>query len=283
MDERATLQRPPYDTTRVKQKTENIGGDENMSKLRGKTAVVTGASRGIGRAIAMRLAQEGALVAVHYVKSKAAAEETVGEIRRHGGSAFAIGADFSSLSGVNELYEALDAALQERIGAANFDILVNNAGIGQMIAIEEMTEEAFDEVMTINVKAPLFLIQQALPRLKDEGRIINISSAVTRIAFPNLIGYSISKGAINTLTSTMAKQLGARGITINAIQPGIIDTDMNTATLQDPEGRKFAVGISVFGRWGQTEDIADIAAFLASSDSRWVTGQLIDASGGSHL
>ncbi len=133
------------------------------------------------------------------------------------------------------------------------------------------------------MKAPLFIIQQALPRLKDEGRIINISSAVTRIALPNVFGYSISKGAINTLTYVLAQHLGTRKITVNAILPGIIDTEMNTSTLQDPDGRLFAAGLSTFNRWGQPEDVADIATFLASSDSRWVTGQLIDASGGSHL
>ncbi|CAG7630516.1 SDR family oxidoreductase [Paenibacillus allorhizosphaerae] len=254
-----------------------------MSTLNGKVAVVTGASRGIGQAVAKRLAHDGALVAVHYVHNKDAAEATVREIRHSGGAAFAVGADFSSLSGVSELYEALDAELKERVGAASFDILVNNAGIAQMLSIEEMTEKAFDDVMSINVKAPLFMMQQALPRLRDEGRIINLSSAVTRIAFPNLIGYSITKGAINTLTLTLAKQLGSRNITVNAIQPGMIDTDMNAAMLQDPEGRKFAAGLSVFGRVGHTGDIADIAAFLASPDSRWVTGQFIDASGGTHL
>lgn len=254
-----------------------------MNKLKGKIVLVTGASRGIGRGIALRLAKEGAVAAVHYATNRAAAEDVVREIEKFGGSAFAVGADFRSQSGVRELYAALDAALKERTGDIQFDILVNNAGIGQGAVLEELTEEAFDEVMSINVKAPLFVIQQALPRLRNGGRIINLSSAVTRIAFPNLIGYSMSKGAINTLTSTLAKQLGGRNITVNAIMPGIIDTDMNAGTLQDEEGRKFAAGLSVFGRWGQPDDVADIAAFLASSDSRWVTGQLIDASGGTHL
>ncbi len=149
--------------------------------------------------------------------------------------------------------------------------------------IEETTEEAFDEIMAINVKAPFFLIQQALPLLREEGRIINLSSAVTRIAIPDVTVYSMTKGTINTLTHTLAKQLGPRGITINAIQPGFVATDMNAALLQDPGARKFGADFSIFGRWGQPEDVADVAAFLASPDSRWVTGQLIDASGGSHL
>lgn len=252
-------------------------------KLKGKIALVTGASRGIGRGIALRLAQDGAFVAVHYGKKQGAAEEVVREIQYHGGSACAIGANMGSVKGVYELYRALDAALMERTSETRFDILVNNAGIGQYASIETLSEESFDEVMNVNVKAPLFLIQHALPRLRDEGRIINISSKVTQVSFPDLLGYSISKGAINTLTSTLAKQLGARNITVNAIMPGIIDTDMNTATLQDPAGREFAASLSVFGRWGNPGDVADIAAFLASPDSRWVTGQLIDASGGTHL
>ncbi|MDF2663901.1 MAG: short-chain dehydrogenase/reductase sdr [Paenibacillus sp.] len=254
-----------------------------MGKLKGKIALVTGASRGIGRGVALGLARDGALVAVHYGKRRDDAEEAVRKIRQSGGSAFAIGADLNALNGIRDLYATLDEELRERTGDNRFDILVNNAGIGQAAAIEETTEQSFDEIMNIHVKAPLFMIQQALPRLRDEGRIINMSSSVTRIAFPNLLGYSISKGALNTLTRVLAQHLGSRNITVNAILPGIIDTEMNAGTLQDPDGQKFAAGLSAFNRWGQPEDVADIAAFLASSDSRWVTGQLIDASGGSRL
>lgn len=149
--------------------------------------------------------------------------------------------------------------------------------------MEETTEAAFDEVMSINVKAPLFVTKEALPRLKDGGRIINISSFVTRVASPSVFTYSMSKGAIDTFTLLLAKQLGSRNITVNAILPGIINTEMNAGTLGDPQGQQYAAGLSVFNRWGEPEDIADIAAFLASPDSRWITGQLIDASGGSHL
>ncbi|MDF2960744.1 MAG: family oxidoreductase [Paenibacillus sp.] len=254
-----------------------------MGRLKGKIALVTGASRGIGRAIAKRLAQEGACVAVHYGKNRDAAEEAVREIERSGGSGFTIGTELQSSSGVQVLYESLDAELKERTGDNRFDILVNNAGIALMKSIEETTEQNFDEIMTLNVKAPFFLTQQALPRLRDEGRIINLSSAVTRIAIPAIPAYSMTKGAVNTLTLVLSKQLGPRGITVNAIQPGFIDTDMNAAMLQDPGARKFGADFSVFGRWGHTDDVADIAAFLASPESRWITGQLIDASGGSHL
>lgn len=254
-----------------------------MNKLKGKTALVTGASRGIGRSIALRLAQEGALVAVHYARNKSAAEQVVQEIRDFGGKAFAIGQELRSKSSVEALFKLLDTELTEQTGRSEFDILVNNAGVGLVLPVEEMTEESFEEILSVNVKVPLFLTQQALPRLRDDGRIINLSSVVTRVAYPEVLGYSMTKGAINTFTLALAKHLGPRNITVNAIQPGVTNTDMNAGTLQDPDGEKYVAGLSAFNRVGQPEDIADIAAFLASSDSRWVTGQLIDASGGSHL
>lgn len=254
-----------------------------MSRLTGKVALVTGASRGIGRSIALRLAQDGALVAVHYGTRQKEAEAVVHQIKQNGGSAFSIGTDFRTVKGIRDFFTTLDEVLLNRTGSNRFDILVNNAGIGQIVSLEEATEETFDEVMDTNVKAPFFIIQQALPRLRDEGRIVNLSSFVTRVASPSVFAYSLSKGAINTLTLALAKQLGSRHITVNAIQPGIIDTEMNASTLQHPTGQKHAASLSTFNRWGEPEDVADIAAFLASSDSRWVTGQLIDASGGSHL
>ncbi|WP_338554278.1 SDR family oxidoreductase [Paenibacillus sp. KS-LC4] len=254
-----------------------------MGQLTGKIALVTGASRGIGRGIALRLAQEGAIVAVHYGSKQLAAKQVVQQIEQNGGSALAIGADLRTLNGIHDLYALLDEELLQRTGDNRFDILVNNAGMGQILNIEETTEQSFDEVMSMNVKAPLFVTQQALPRLKDGGRIINISSFVTRVASPSVFTYSMSKGAIDTLTLALAKQLGSRYITVNAIQPGIINTEMNAGTLQDPHGQKMAAALSTFKRWGEPEDVADIAAFLASADSRWITGQLIDASGGSHL
>lgn len=254
-----------------------------MGNLHGKVALVTGASRGIGRGIAQRLAADGATVAVHYGSNQERAEEVVREIRLGGGSAFSVGADLVCAGGIEALFEALDGRLDGPSAGTRLDILVNNAGIGQQLGIEDTTEASLDEVLNINVKAPILVIREALKRMNDGGSIINLSSAVTRIPLPNLLGYSVSKGAINTLTLNLAQELGSRGIRVNAIQPGIIDTDMNAGTLQDPGGRAFAAGLSVFGRWGQPEDVADIAAFLASSDSRWVTGQLIDASGGSRL
>ncbi|EEM80531.1 MULTISPECIES: SDR family NAD(P)-dependent oxidoreductase [Bacillus cereus group] len=254
-----------------------------MNKLKGKIALVTGSSRGIGRSIALHLAQAGALVVVHYSKRKEEAESVVDKIKQDGGSAFAISADLSTFNGINKLYSMMDQSLQKYIGDTTFDILVNNAGIGQILTLEESTEGSFNEVMNINVKASFFIIQKALPRLKDGGRIINISSFVTRVATPSVFAYSISKWAINTLTHTLAQQLDARGITVNAILPGIINTKMNAETLGNRDGQKYAAGLSTFNRWGEPNDIADIVGFLSSSDSRWITGELIDAIGGSCL
>jgi NAD(P)-dependent dehydrogenase (short-subunit alcohol dehydrogenase family) len=257
-------------------------GDEMMRHLKEKIAFVTGASRGIGHSIALRLAKDGADVIVHYSRNQEKAKQLVEEIQRIGSKAFAVQADLSKMEDVNGLFYSVDSVLKDW-GKNHFDILVNNAGIGQESTIESITEDSYEEVMDLHVKAPIFLIQNSLSRLNDGGRIINISSTATRIALPNLLGYSISKGAINTFTYVLAQQLGSRRITVNAISPGFVNTDMNAAVLSDPNGRQFAAGLSVMGRWAETDDVADIAGFLAGPDARWVTGQLIDASGGSRL
>ena len=251
--------------------------------LENKVALVTGASRGIGRAIALRLAQDGALVAVHYGRNSDAADTVVQKIEANGGAAFSIQAELGTLANVYALYEALDAALHQRTGTNQFDILVNNAGISIRESIEETTEKTFDELIAVNVKAPFFLIQQALPRLRDGGRVINLSSGATRVAFPDIAAYSLTKGAINTLSLVLAKQLGVRNITVNSLAPGFIDTDMNADVLQDEAVQKFVANLSALGRVGQPSDVADAAAFLASSESRWVTGQYLDVTGGSRL
>lgn len=255
----------------------------NMKRLEGRIAVVTGASRGIGRGIALRLAAEGALVAVHYGTRRDAAEETISAIEAVGGSAFAVGAELDSLGGIDQLLQSLDEELIRRTGSIQFDILVNNAGIGTSSSFEETREEDFDLLFAVNVKAPFFLVQQSLGRLRDGGRIINISSGVTRIAYPHIMTYNLTKGALNTFTLHLAQLLGPRGITVNAVMPGIVDTDVNASWLHTPDGRKFAVEMSALGRIGEPSDIADIVAFAASPDGRWITGQMIDATGGSHL
>jgi len=248
-----------------------------------RVALVTGASRGIGRAIALRLARDNVLVVVHYGRDKKAATATVREIGENGGRAFPVQADFSSLEGVRALFQAMDKRLQELLGTPEFDILVNNAGIPLGAAIEETTEAEFDELVAVNMKAPFFIIQQALPRLRDGGRIINISSGTSRIAFPEEVAYAMTKAAVNSVTLALAKQLGPRGITVNALAPGITDTDMQADWLRNPKTRKLAASVAALGRVGLPEDIADVAAFLASSDARCITGAFIDATGGSLL
>ena len=251
--------------------------------LEGKVALVTGASRGSGRAIAVRLAREGALVAAHYGRDKKSAAATVREIGKNGGKAFAVQADLSSLAGVHTLFEALDQELEKRTGAKEFDVLVNNAGVSAVASIEQTSEETFDGIFAVNVKAPFFIVQQALGRLRDGGRIINITSALSQMGYPAKAAYAMSKAAINNFTLALAKQLGPRGITVNALGPGIVNTDMNAGWLRTPQGQRAAASAAALGRAGEPEEIADVAAFLASPESRWMTGAYLDVSGGSLL
>ncbi len=254
-----------------------------MNRLKGKVALVTGGSRGIGRGIALRLAREGALIAVHYGSREDAARDVVKTITADGGKAFPVGANLNSVAGVNQLIQRLDEELKHRTGEIQFDILVNNAGIGIPESFEETTDTSFDEIFAVNVKAPFFLVQKSLSRLRNEGRIINISSGVTRVAYPTIMAYNLTKGAINTFTLHLAKLLGPRGITVNAVLPGMVRTDMNADFLVSPEAQKLPADIVALGRMGETSDIADVVAFLASQDGRFVTAQLLDVTGGSHL
>ncbi|MFG2400860.1 SDR family oxidoreductase [Streptomyces lydicus] len=254
-----------------------------MGDLNGKTALVTGSSRGIGRGIAQRLAQDGALVAVHYGNNDAAAKETAETIIGAGGRAFIIGAELGVPGDAETLFAAFDDGLAACGAEPGLDILVNNAAISLPGHIDEVTPEEFDRILAVNTKAPFFLIQHGLRRMRDGGRIINISSAVTTTAFPSTIAYGVSKGAVDTLTLTLAKDLGTRGITVNTIAPGFVATDMNAAMRATPEAEAALASISVFNRMGRPADIADVAAFLASDDSRWITGQRFDVTGGSML
>jgi NAD(P)-dependent dehydrogenase (short-subunit alcohol dehydrogenase family) len=238
--------------------------------------LVTGGSGGIGRAIALRLASDGARVAVHYGSNETAAKQTVDDIRTAGGEAFAVQADLTAADGPESLWAAFDRE------ADGLDILVNNAGITKQQPLADVTPEWFDEIVAVNAKAPFFVIQHGVRRLRDGGRIINISSGVTRIAFPEDTPYAMTKGAVNVLTLALAKELGPRGITVNSVAPGIVETEMN-GWLADPAAARQAASYSVFDRVGQPGDIADVVAFLASDDARWVSGQYVDATGGARL
>ncbi|HEU5025395.1 MAG TPA: SDR family oxidoreductase [Spirillospora sp.] len=251
-----------------------------MERLAGKVALVTGGSRGIGRAVARRLAADGATVALTYGRDAAAADATVRTIEKDGGRAVALRAELGRHGDAAALWEAFD----ERTGNARVDIVVNNAGIGRSADLAGLTEEEFDEVFAVNVRAPFFIVQQALPRLADGGRIVNVSSGAARLAMPEAIAYGSTKGALDTFTLNLAKALGPRGITVNSVAPGIIDTDVNAGWLRgNAEAWEHASSLSALGRVGTPEDVADIVAFLASDDARWVTGRVVDATGGSAL
>jgi 3-oxoacyl-[acyl-carrier protein] reductase len=255
----------------------------SQRRLEGKIALITGASRGIGRAIALRFAQEGALVAAHYGRNTEAAERTLCEIERQHGAAFLIREHLGSRSSVDALLAKLDAELEKRTGGNRFDILVHNAAIAPFSGLENTAENLFDDVLSVNVKIPFFLTQQCLPRLRDGGRVINLSSGISRRAVPERLVYAMTKGAIDVFTRTLARALAPRGITVNALAPGFVETDLNAELLSDPETRQSAEKISVFKRLGQPDDVAPVAAFLASDDAHWVTGHYMDATGGSLL
>jgi 3-oxoacyl-[acyl-carrier protein] reductase len=247
--------------------------------LEGKTALITGGSRGIGRAIAQRLATDGALVAIHYAGNDAAANETRKAIEQAGGQTFLVKAEF----GVNGDVDALFSKLEKGLAGRPLDILVNNAAVAPQIALAETTPEEFNRIFAINVRAPFFIIQRALPLMPDGGRIINISSGVTWFATPATV-YSMTKGALNVLSRSLANSLGARNITVNTISPGITDTDMNPSIRDKNAGAIDRVAaMTALGRPGRAADIADAVAFLASDDARWITGQTLDVNGGLFL
>ncbi|WP_409474104.1 SDR family NAD(P)-dependent oxidoreductase [Streptomyces sp. HC307] len=253
-----------------------------MTKLSGKTALVTGSSRGIGRATALGLAREGALVTVHYGRDEQAAKETVALIEQEGGRAFPVGAQLGTPGAIDQLFAGLEAGLREHTGQTVLDILVNNAAATTPgDAPEEVTAEQLDEIFAVNAKAPFLIVQRALGLIPDGGRIVNISSAVTRIAIPTQVVYAMSKGAIDQLTLHFARHLAPRQITVNSVLPGA--TDNGSAAFQTPEVREPMSQLSAFKRLGEPEEIANVAVFLATEQARWITGASLDATGGSLL
>jgi NAD(P)-dependent dehydrogenase (short-subunit alcohol dehydrogenase family) len=248
-----------------------------MTTLSGKIALVTGASRGIGRASALALARAGARVLVHYASGAKEAEAVVAEIRESGGRAEAIAADLAAPDGPHKLAQQTRGIAGDRL-----DILVANAGTSKAVAIEDYTVEDFDRLFAVNVRAPFFLVQQLLPILQEGSSIILLSSLAAHAVVGTTSAYAATKGAIDTLVKHFGALLGPRGIRVNAVAPGVIDTDMSSFVRSD-EGRDYTLGIQAFKRIGQADDVADVIAFLASDASRWVTGDTIQAGGGSKI
>ncbi|MFF1920167.1 SDR family oxidoreductase [Streptomyces sp. NPDC058221] len=252
-----------------------------MKRLAGKTALVTGSSRGIGRATAIRLAREGATVAVHYASNADAAKETLSAIEAEEGRAFLVQAELGVPGDVETLFQGLTAGLRELTGKEELDILVNNAGVMGGVKPEDLTPEIFDRLMAVNAKAPLFLTQRVLTVMPDGGRIINIGTGLLRYANPDEVAYAMSKGGIDQISLHFARLLGPRNITVNTVSPGI--TNNGSPVFEIPEAREFMANMNAFKRIAEPEDVGDVVAFLASDDARWITGTFIDASGGTLL
>jgi 3-oxoacyl-[acyl-carrier protein] reductase len=255
-----------------------------MATLQGKTALVTGASRGIGRAIASALADAGAQVLVHYGRSAQDAESLVAGIRSKGGHADAIRADLGTPEGATLLAKQVRSIVGERL-----DVLVSNAGISKAATIKDHTVADFDNLFATNVRSPFFLVQQLLSILGEGSNIIVISSLGARAVAgtpdldnPSILAYSATKGALETLVKNWAAILGPRGIRVNAVAPGVIDTDMSNFTKTEI-GRSVALEMQALKRIGKPEDVADVVAFLASDAARWITGASIPVDGGSKL
>lgn len=255
-----------------------------MATLQGKTALVTGASRGIGRAIAFALANAGARVLVHYGRSKGDAESLVAGIRSDGGQAEAIRADLGTCEGATVLAKEVRS-----IVGARLDVLVSNAGISKAASIKDHKIEDFDNLFATNVRSPFFLVQQLLSVLGEGSNIIVITSIVAHAVVgqpgldsPSILAYASSKGALETLVKNWAAMLGPGGIRVNAVAPGVIDTDMSNFTKTET-GREVTLAMQALKRIGKPEDVADVIAFLASDAARWITGASIAVDGGSRL
>jgi 3-oxoacyl-[acyl-carrier protein] reductase len=248
-----------------------------------KRALVTGGSRGIGGAIAKRLAAEGAIVAINYGKSRSEAEDVVAAIAASGGDAFTIQAQIGEPGAIEALFTGLDEGLADRFGDTALDILINNAGVAAATPLTTVTEEDYDRIFAINTKGAAFVSQAAALRMRDGGRIINIGSGAAKQPGARNGVYGMSKAALLALTRSLAVELGPRGITVNCVSPGFTETEMTAKALAEPAFVNRLLAITALGRLGRPEDIAAVVAFLASDDGGWLTGQWIEATGGYKL
>jgi 3-oxoacyl-[acyl-carrier protein] reductase len=239
-----------------------------------KTALVTGASRGIGAAIARRLAADGAHVILHYGSGAAEVQQVAAEIAAAGGKATVVQADLAATDG--------PARLAAAVTTPTIDILVNNAGIALFAGIDAMSEAEFDRQANVNMRSLFFITQKLLPRIPAGGRIINVASAVTRIAFPGIPAYAATKGFVDVLTLQLAAELGKRNITVNAVAPGAIDTQMS-GWIHGPGGAETLAQTQALPGIGQPAHVAGVVSFLAGPDGAWTTGQIVDVSGGTKL
>ncbi|MBB5413279.1 3-oxoacyl-[acyl-carrier protein] reductase [Paraburkholderia sp. HC6.4b] len=247
-----------------------------MSKLTGKVAVVTGASKGIGAAIAKALAAQGASVVVNYASSRAGADKVVADITAAGGKAIAVGGDVSKAADANGI---IDTAIETY---GRLDVLVNNSGVYEFAALEEITEAHFHKHFDVNVLGLLLVSQAAARHLGEGGSIVNVSSVVTRITPATTAVYTATKGAVDAITGVLAKELGPRKIRVNSVNPGMVETEgTHSAGVIGSDFETWAISTTPLGRIGQPDDIADVVAFLASDDARWLTGESLIASGGS--
>jgi 3-oxoacyl-[acyl-carrier protein] reductase len=248
-----------------------------MRELSGKTALVTGASRGIGRASALALARAGAQVLVHYSHSEKEADAVVAEIRNTGARAEKVGADLRQADGPHRLAKQVRPIVGDRL-----DILVANAGISKAASIEDTQIEDFDALFAVNVRAPFFLVQQLLPALCKGSNIIFISSLGAHASVGTLSAYAATKGAVDTLVKHFASALGPRVVRVNAVAPGMVNTDMSSFAKTEA-GREVTLGMQALKRVAEPDDIAPVVAFLASDDARWITGDTVHVDGGSKL
>ena len=249
-----------------------------------KIALVTGGSRGLGKNMALSLAQRGIDVIITYNSQKDDALAVVAEIEQAGQKAAALQLNTGDVKGFDGFFDQLQTTLQVTFGTNRFNFLINNAGIGIHASFAETTEEQFDQLMNIHLKGVFFLTQKVLPLLNDGGRIINVSSGLARFAVPGSSAYGALKGAVEVLTRYQAKELGSRGIAVNVVAPGAIETDFGGGHVRDnAQLNQWVASVTALGRAGLPDDIGGVVAFLCTDDARWINGQRIEVSGGMNL